>query len=165
MEDQVYQLSILSAYREAEVRGAELLQRLLRKNDEPKMAIHLTWQLADEARHIQLLTVLISELGGAPTATRKKMQQTGSNHGLPATTLELLAFLHATEERLQERYRAHAERRREDPRIVATLQTLASDEEWHLAGVKALLLKQEKKFGWTRVGATIDHYWNLTRHT
>jgi hypothetical protein len=84
-------------------------------------------------------------------------------YGLPATSLEILAYLYATEARLQQRYREHMRRHGEDIRIVSTLQTLASDEEWHLAGVEALLLKQEKKFGWTRVAATLDHYWNLAR--
>lgn len=164
METREYQLNILGTYREAEVQGAQLLQRLLRNNDDQKMINYLTWQLADESYHIQLLTELICEMGGAPAAIHKQALPSRCGHGLPATLLEILAYLHATEARLLRRYHAHVMRQGEDPRIVSTLQTLASDEEWHLAGIKALLLKQEKKFGRTRVAATLDHYWDLVRY-
>jgi hypothetical protein len=164
MSDHTGQLNILSTYRAAEVRGADLLDRLLRHGSEPAMTIHLTRQLADEARHIQLLTELIRELGGTPIATRKKALPIRGGYGGVETTLELLALLHATEERLQQRYREHIMRRGEDSRVVDTLQTLASDEGWHLAGVKALLSTQAKQFGRTRVGATVDYYWDLARH-
>src|SRR5688500_3920968 len=89
MSDHTDQLNILSTYRAAEVRGADLLERLLRHSSEPEMTIHLTQQLADEARHIQLLTELIYELGGAPTTTRKKALHIRGGHGSPETTLEL----------------------------------------------------------------------------
>jgi len=54
----------LSYFREAKVCSADLLQRLLRRTDDPELQIDLTRQLADEARHIQLLSELILELGG-----------------------------------------------------------------------------------------------------
>jgi hypothetical protein len=127
------------------------------------MISYLTWQLAEEARHIQMLTELICEIKGIPTAIRKTALPSRCAYGLPATSLEILAYLHATEARLQQGYREHMRRHGEDIRIVSTLQTLAADEEWHLAGVEALLLKQEKKFGLTRVAATLDYYWNLAR--
>ncbi len=158
------QLNILRVYREAEVRGAELLQRLLHDSNDAKMVTHLTWQLADEARHIQMLTELICDLGGAPILVHKKALPARCSHHLPVATLETLSYLYAAEARLQQHYRAHATRRGEDPRIVATLHTLVADEEWHLAGVEALLLRQEKVFGCTRVAATLDYYWNLVRH-
>jgi bacterioferritin (cytochrome b1) len=158
------QLNTLNMYRAAEVWGADLLERLLRHCSEPAMTIHLTRQLADEARHIQLLTELIHELGGAPTATRKMALQIRNGHRRPETTLELLALLYAAEGRLQHRYRRHATQRGADARVVTALQTLASDEEWHLTGVKTLLSTQEKQFGRTRVAATVDYYWELTRH-
>ena len=58
----------------------------------------------------------------------------------------------------------HATHRGEDVRVATALQTLVSDEEWHLAGIKTLLSTQEKQFGRTRVAATVDYYWELTRH-
>jgi bacterioferritin (cytochrome b1) len=155
----------LSTYREAEVRGAELLQRLLRDCVDAQMTISLTQQLADEAYHIQMLTDLISELGGTPTAIHKKALPFRYSHDVGTVTLESLAYLYATEKRLQQRYRDHASQHGQDARIVSMLQTLASDEKWHLSGVEALLLEQQKKFGITRVTAMLDYYWDVMRHT
>jgi rubrerythrin len=159
MEDLTAQMRLLRYYRETEVRGAELLQRLLRKTEDPELQITLTRQLADEARHIQLWTELIGELGGTPTAFRKGYRQRlHRDVGIPSTELGLLALTLVIEERIQQRYREHAARRGEDPRIVALLRTLIVDEDWHLAGVKDCLVRQEKKEGRTRVAATLDHY-------
>jgi hypothetical protein len=159
----VYQINILSMYREAEVRGAELLQRLLRNCDDPSMVIHLTGQLADETRHIQLLTDLLDEFGGIPRMIHKKALPPRCSNGSSTIVLETLAYLYATEARLQQRYREHAAQRGEDSRIVNTLRALVVDEEWHLIGVKALLTTQAQKFGRTRVLATMDYYWDLVR--
>jgi hypothetical protein len=51
MECGAYQLWLLSYYREAELRGADLLQRLLRKTDDPDLQLNLTHHFADEAPH------------------------------------------------------------------------------------------------------------------
>jgi hypothetical protein len=159
----VYHINILSMYREAEVRGAELLQRLLRNCDDPSMVIRLTGQLADETRHIQLLTDLLAEFGGIPRVIRKKALPPRCSNGSSTITLETLAYLYATEALLQQRYREHAAQSGEDSRIVNTLQALVADEEWHLIGVKALLATQAQKFGRTRVVAMLDYYWDLAR--
>lgn len=163
MSNQASQLNLLSTYREVEVQGAELLQRLLRDNCSSEMILHLTQQLADEARHIQVLTDLIDELGGKPTMIRKKALPSQCSLGRPTRTLETLAYLQAIEQRLQQRYRVHVAQRGEDAGIVSTLQALVSDEEWHLVGVRALLAQEEKRFGRTRVAATVDYYWDLVR--
>src|SRR5262245_13211477 len=118
MPDSIDQLDVLNTYREAEVRGTELLQRLLRDNDDPKMTGYFTWQLADEARHIELLTGLISELGGTPPVIRKMALPARCNRNSSNPTLEILAYLHATEACLQQRYLEHIRRRHADPRIV-----------------------------------------------
>lgn len=152
----------LSYFREAEVRGADLLQRLLRQTDDPELQIYLTRQLADEARHIQLLSKLILELGGTLTSSRK-----GYRHhlhrkaGIPSTILDLLALTQVVEERVQQRYRGYVEWSGEDPRILETLQTIAADEGWHLVRIKDWLRKLEKMAGRTRVAATLDYYRGL----
>ncbi len=154
-----YPIWLLSYYRAAELQGAGLLQRLLRKTDDPELQIKLTHHLADEARHAWMWTELISELGGVPAAIHKGYQQRLRRHvGIPSSVLDLLALTHIVEERAQQRYREHAVRPGEDPRTVAVLQTIVADEEWHLAWVKAWLTKQEKKEGRTRITALLDHY-------
>lgn len=159
MEATTSQMRILHYYRETEVRSAELLQRLLRKAEDPEVQMALTRQLADEARHIQLWTELIEELGGVPTAFSKGFRQRlFRSVGIPSTELELLALTHVIEERIQQRYREHVERRGEDPRTLSLLRTLIADEDWHLAGVRECLEKRAKIQGRTRVAATLDHY-------
>jgi hypothetical protein len=66
MERVTYQIWLLSYYREAELRGADLLQRLLRKTEDPDLQFNLTHHFADEAHHAWLWTELIHKLGGAP---------------------------------------------------------------------------------------------------
>jgi rubrerythrin len=152
-------LWLLHYYREAEIRSADLLQRLLRRTDDPQVQMTLTRQLADEARHIQLWTELMSELGGAPSVQRDGYRQRLQHHaGIPATNLDLLALIQVIEERVQQRYAQHATWPEVDPRVVALLQTIAADESWHLAGVTNWLAQQEKKEGKTRVAAALDHY-------
>jgi len=152
----------LGYFREAEVRSADLLQQLLRRTDDPELQIDLTRQLADEARHIQLLSELILELGGPLTSSRK-----GYRHhlhrkaGIPSTILGLLALTQVVEERVQQRYCAYVQRSGEDPRILETLHTIAADEGWHLIGIKDCLGKLEKMAGRTRVAATLDYYRRL----
>ena len=65
------------------------------------------------------------------------------------------------EERVRQRYREHASRPGEDPRIVEVLQAILADEEWHLTWVKDWLARQTKKAGRTRIIAALDHYWAL----
>jgi tRNA isopentenyl-2-thiomethyl-A-37 hydroxylase MiaE len=152
-------LWLLNYYREAEVRSADLLQRLLRYIDDPELQIYLTRQLADEARHIQLWTELINELGGRLPAARKGYRHyLQRSAGAPTSVLELLALTCIVEERVQQRYQVHALQAGADARIVAMLQTLVADEAWHLTGVRDWLAKIEKQEGKTRVAAMLDHY-------
>ncbi|MBI3799341.1 MAG: ferritin-like domain-containing protein [Deltaproteobacteria bacterium] len=161
MEDRqlTYPIGLLSYYREAELRGADLLQRLLRKADDGELQIKLTRHLADEARHAWQWTELICELGGEPAALRTGSPQWLRRQvGLPSSILDLLALTQVVEERVRQRYREHAARPGEEPRIVAVLQTILGDEEWHLAWVEDWLAKAQKKEGRTRVTAALDHY-------
>jgi bacterioferritin (cytochrome b1) len=136
-----------------------LLQRLLRKTDDPQLQINLTRHLADEARHAWLWTERICELGGVPTAvTHGYQQHLRRQVGIPSSVLELLVLTQVVELRVQQRYHEHAARPGEDPRTVAVLQAIIADEEWHLAWVKEWLAEQERKEGRERVQATIDRY-------
>lgn len=159
MENLAYQIWVLSYYREAELRGADLLQRLLRKADDPRLQINLTRHLADEARHAWLWTELIYELGGVPAAIRKGYQHhLRQQVGIPSSVFDLLALTHIVEERVQQRYQEHAARPGEDPRTVAVLHTITADEDWHLAWVRQWLAEQESNEGGERVETILDRY-------
>lgn len=151
-----YPIWVLSYYREAELRGANLLQRLLRKADDPLLQINLTRHLADEARHAWLWTELIAQLGGEPAVIHLGYQRRlRSQVGIPSTVIDLLALTHVVEERVQQRYREHAARPGEDPRTVAILHTIAADEEWHLAWVREWFAAHEKP---QVLSALLDRY-------
>ena len=154
-----YQIWLLSYYREAELRGADLLQRLLRKTEDPDLQLNLTRHFADEARHAWLWTELIHKLGGAPLTIRKGYQRYLQHQvGIPSSALDLLALTHVVEERVQQRYCEHVVRPGENAQTVAVLQTIMADEQWHLVWVKEWLTQQEQKEerGW--VEETLNRY-------
>jgi predicted GTPase len=153
---------LLNYYREAEVRSADLLQRLFRQADDPELQIYLTRQLADEARHIQMWTELINELRESVTAMNKGYQQFLRTYaGTPFNLIDSLALIYIVEEQVQQRYRDHIAQARQASRIIETLQIVASDEEWHIRGVRHWLMKLEKREGRTRVAAALDYYRRL----
>jgi bacterioferritin (cytochrome b1) len=153
------QVWLLSYYRAAELRGADLLGRLLRKTDDPHLHINLTRHFADEARHAWLWTRRIQELGAAPLPVVDGYQRRLRQYvGLPSSVLELLALTHVAEERVQQRYREHAARPGEDPRTVAVLQIITADEEWHLAWIETWLAGQAREYGSGQIVALLDRY-------
>ena len=159
VESSTYPMWLLSYYREAEVRSADLLQRLLRQTDNPEWQIYLTRQLVDEARHIQLWTELMSELGESLAAPKRGYRHYLQKYvGTPSNLLDSLALICAVEEQIQQRYRDHLPQAGQEPRIAAALQILAADEEWHVQGVRNWLTKVEKQGGRTRVAAALDYY-------
>lgn len=155
------ELSLLRLYRDAEYHGTELLQRLSRTTNDPRLQIELTRQIADEARHALLWTERICELGGHLVLARGGSQQ--RVHQRPkstATELDLFAQLYVAEERLGQQYRSHLARAPQDSRMKILLEIILAEEEWHRGWVKQVLMEQAQKFGKTRVAATINYFWN-----
>ena len=162
MAELSYPLWILNQYRTAEFQGADLLQRILRRNHDPQLQINLSHHFADEARHAWLWTELICKLGGTPIILPNTYQQRLRRQvGLPSSMLNLLALSHVVEERVQQRYRQHAARPDEDPRTVAVLRTIIADEKWHLSWVEEWLAEQAKQEGQEQVGAILERYRSL----
>jgi hypothetical protein len=154
-----YSRWLLHYYREAEMRSADLLQRLLRQTEDPDLLVYLTRQLADEASHIQMWSELMSEMGESLVPPKRGYRQYLQKHaGLPDMVCNSLALICAVEEHVQQRYRDHLSQAASEPRIVALLEQLATDEEWRVQGVRQWLAKQEKREGQTRVNAALDYY-------
>lgn len=159
MESPIPPLWLLQYYREAEVRSADLLQRLLREVDDPQLQIALTHQLADEARHIQLWSEMIHELGGRLTPMKGGYRRCLQRRlGNPTNVLELLALTQIVEERLQQRYQTHIAQIETNDQIRELLYALVADESWHLSGVRGWLAQLEQQEGKTRVAALCDYY-------
>lgn len=157
----VPELQLLQLYRDAEYHGVELLQRLSRETDDPRLQIDLTRQMADETRHALLWTEWIDARGGTlvpPRRTQSVRQQRQAHRA--TAQLDLLTQLYVAEERLQQQYRASLAWSARDPHTVAMLHTILADEEWHCSWVKQMLADQAQRFGRTRVAAIVDSFWN-----
>jgi len=158
----VSDLPLLQHYRATEYHGVELLQRLFRKIDDPQLHLELTRQIADETRHALLWSERICELGGSLVPPRRVPQVPRRSQSERVTLqLDLFAQLHVAEERLQQQYRVHLSQSAQDHSTTAILQAILSDEAWHCDWVKQVLAAQQRKFGRTRVAATIDYFWSL----
>jgi bacterioferritin (cytochrome b1) len=123
------EIVVYSYYRDAELRGSNLLYRLLRLVDDPDAQIKLTQQLADETRHAWLWTERIREIGGAPVPIGKRV-------GVPRDVVDLLALTVVVEQRSLRRYREHLRRPGVPLRTQEVLRTVTHDETWHVDWIR-----------------------------
>jgi rubrerythrin len=128
---------VYSYYRDAELRGANLLFLLLRVLDDPQSQIALSEHLADETRHAWLWTQLIREVGGAPVPIEDGYQvRIGKRAGRPRRAVELLALTVVVEQRALRRYQQHLKRSDVPERTRAVLRAVTQDEAWHIDWVR-----------------------------
>jgi bacterioferritin (cytochrome b1) len=162
MDKKAYDILLFSYYRDAELRGADLILRLINRADNLTLQEKLTKHLADETTHAWLWTERIRALGGDPVRIddgyhRHLRRKTG----LPSHILDLLALTCVVEERAQKRYEEHAARPDVDPETLAVLKQMRGDEEDHLAWVKEKLAELELTEGAEKVAATLDRFRKL----
>jgi bacterioferritin (cytochrome b1) len=159
MDKKAYDTLLFSYYRDAELRGADLILRLINRIDEPALQEKLTRHLADETNHAWLWTERIRALGGQPARIddgyhRHLRRKTG----LPANFLDLLALTYVVEERSSKRYKEHAARPDIDPGTLQVLNEMRADEEWHLAWVAEKLAELAQGEGKEKVEAALNRY-------
>ena len=122
-----------SYYRDAELRGSNLLYRMLRFTDDPEAQINLTQQLADETRHAWLWTELIRDLGGTPLHITDGYQvRIGKRIGVPRDLMKLFALTVVVEQRALRRYGEHQRRPDTPERTLRVLEAVSKDEGWHI---------------------------------
>ena len=128
---------VYSYYRDAELRGANLLFLLLRLLDDPQSQIALSEHLADETRHAWLWTQLIREIGGSPVPIEDGYQvRIGKRAGRPRRAVELLALTVVVEQRALRRYQQHLKRSDVPERTREVLRAVTKDEAWHIDWVR-----------------------------
>jgi rubrerythrin len=128
---------VCSYYRDAELRGSNLLYRLLRILDDPESQILLSEHLADETRHAWLWTERIKELGAVPLQVTDGYQvRIGRRAGLPRHPVDLLALTVVVEQRALRRYRQHLRRDDVPGRTREVLEAVTRDEAWHIDWVR-----------------------------
>jgi bacterioferritin (cytochrome b1) len=127
------EIVVYSYYRDAELRGANLLFRLLRIVDEPESQVRLTEHLADEVRHAWLWTELIQSLGAHPVSILDGYQvRIGKRAGIPRTLVDLFALTVVVEQRALRRYTEHMRRPGTSARTLGVLAAVTQDEGWHV---------------------------------
>jgi bacterioferritin (cytochrome b1) len=128
---------VYSYYRDAELRGSNLIYRLLRILGDPESQLLLSEHLADETRHAWLWTERIRELGGAPLPILDGYQvRIGKRAGVPRRAVDLLALTVVVEQRALRRYQEHLKREGVPERTLEVLRSVTKDEGWHIDWVR-----------------------------
>ena len=128
---------VYSYYRDAELRGSNLIYRLLRILEDAESQVLLSEHLADETRHAWLWTERIRELGASPLPIVDGYQvRIGRRAGLPRRAVELLALTVVVEQRALRRYQEHLRREAVPERTLEVLRSVTKDEGWHIDWVR-----------------------------
>lgn len=130
---------LMSYYRDAELRGANLLYRLMSHLDDGDSQIKLAKHLAEETHHAWLWTKRIKDLGGAPTTVGDGYQTRIGLRTVPRNLIDILALTVVVEERSLARYGEHADRPDVDPETLAVLREVSKDEKWHITWIRKKL--------------------------
>ena len=152
-------ITLFSYYRDAEIRGASLLMKLLQRIEDPDSQVKLTKHLDDETRHAWLWTKRISDLGGVPVKLDDGYQtRIGRELGVPRSFEQLFALTIVVEERAHRRYLAHAAQPSVDPETREVLHEVTKDEKWHLSWIENKLREMVGPDGQERVDALLERY-------
>lgn len=132
-------LLLMSYYRDAELRGANLLYRLMSYLEDGDSQIKLSLHYAEETQHAWLWTKRIADLGGVPTRVDDGYQSRIGRRTVPRNLLELLALTVVVEERSHARYSEHAARPDVDGDTLEILRRVSQDEKWHISWIRKKL--------------------------
>jgi demethoxyubiquinone hydroxylase (CLK1/Coq7/Cat5 family) len=131
------EIRVYSYYRDAELRGSNLLYRLLRVLKDGESQISLAEHLSDETRHAWLWTQLIRDLGAEPLPVDDGYQvRLGRRAGLPRHPVDLLALTVVVEQRALKRYREHLKWEDVPERTLEILRAVSKDEGWHIDWIR-----------------------------
>lgn len=156
---------LMNYYRDAELRGANLLFRLMAHLEDPDSQLKLSLHLADETRHAALWTKRISDSGGAPARIADGYQNRIGLRVVPRNLIDILALTVVVEERAYQRYVEHAGRADVDPEIRAVLGEVTKDEKWHIAWIKGKLeeIAAAQEGGMQRMREALERYREIDR--
>jgi rubrerythrin len=153
-------IQLYSYYRDAELRGATLLLRLIMRIDDPEAQVKLSKHLADETRHAWLWTKKIADMGSTPVPVDDGYQtRIGKEVGIPKSLIDLFALTVVVEERAQRRYLEHARRPDVDLETKEILYEVTKDEKWHIGWIKNKLKElAAANGGEEKMLATLERY-------
>jgi bacterioferritin (cytochrome b1) len=155
---------MMNYYRDAELRGANLLFRLMSHLDDADSQVKLSLHLADETRHAWLWTKRITDLGGSPAKVADGYQTRIGLRVVPRNLIDILALTVVVEERSYQRYIEHAQRPNVDPETQELLREVTKDEKWHIAWIKAKLEEMAAAEGGAeRANEALERYREIDR--
>ncbi|MBI5506354.1 MAG: ferritin-like domain-containing protein [Deltaproteobacteria bacterium] len=135
-------VKLFSYYRDAEMRGATLLIKMMQRDKDPETQVLFSRHIADETRHAWLWTKRIRQLGSFPVEVPDGYQRRlGKALGIPLSVVDLFALTVIVEERSVRRYNEHAASPYCDPETRLLLGELTKDEKWHISWMEEWLAK------------------------
>lgn len=135
-------IRIFSFYRDAEIRGATLLMKMMQWEKDPEAQVLFSRHVADETRHAWLWTKRIRQLGGMPVPVPDGYQRRlGKALGIPFNIVDLFALTVIVEERSVSRYTEHAASRYCDDLTREVLDELTKDEKWHISWMEEWMFR------------------------
>lgn len=151
---------LFNYYRDAELRGANLLFRLMSHLDDADSQVKLSLHFAEETHHAWLWTKRIADIGGVPTKIADGYQTRIGLRVIPRTLIDILALTVVVEERSFQRYTEHASRPGVDPETLEVLQQVSNDEKWHISWMRAKLeaLAKETEGGVEKMNDALERY-------
>lgn len=151
---------IFSYYRDAEIRGAALLMKMMARERDPEAQVLFSRHIDDETRHAWLWTKRIKDEGALPVEVPDGYQRRlGKVLGIPTTLIDLFALTVVVEERSVKRYTEHALSSICDPKTRIVLDEVTKDERWHISWMEEWLMKLARADGKeARVEETLARY-------
>jgi bacterioferritin (cytochrome b1) len=133
-------VELFNYYRDAELRGAALLLRLIGlMDDDPDAQVKLSLHLSEETHHAWLWTKRINDMGGAPRKVLDGYQSRIGLRTVPRSIIDILALTIVVEERAHSRYIEHLKRPDLDDATREVLLAVTNDEKWHISWIRGKL--------------------------
>jgi rubrerythrin len=153
-------IKLFSYYRDAEIRGAGLLMKMMQRERDPEAQVLFSRHIDDETRHSWLWTKRIKDEGGLPVEVPDGYQRRlGKALGIPGNLIDLFALTVVVEERSARRYTEHANSPICDARTLPILTELTKDEKWHVSWMEDWCLKLAAEQGKEdKVHTTFERY-------
>jgi bacterioferritin (cytochrome b1) len=141
-------IKIFSYYRDAEIRGASLLMKMMQWEKDPEAQVLFSRHVDDETRHAWLWTKRIRQLGGLPVEVPDGYQRRlGKALGIPMNIVDLFGLTVIVEERSVRRYTEHAASNFCDEVTRELLDELTKDEKWHISWMEEWMLRLARQRG------------------
>jgi rubrerythrin len=161
LPDRDTMIKIFSYYRDAEIRGAALLMKMMTRVKDPEAQVLFTRHIDDETRHAWLWTKRIRDEDAFPVPVPDGYQRRlGKVLGIPSSIYDLFALTVVVEERSAKRYSEHDRSDLCDPKTSKILRAITKDEKWHITWMEEWLMKLAQENGRSEddVNALLDRY-------